>query len=340
MNQGMLGFPLGMFPLTQPQWQSSPVISAGAMTAIVAEVKNAVAYRLYSNTVPTMDGASLLGTYSSNIFTIQVANTTGNLVTNGNFESNTMLGWTNAVGPTQVEIVSPGHNSQYALQMTHTIAGLEGSSRVSSDFIRVVPGNWYDVAAYVKLITNTAPVGDATIDINVHWWDEKKVLASYDQVIFEAHHNLFDWAFKSASLQAPSQKMYMTVNIGIMAYFYSTAEMLVDDVTVNGAGLDVTSKLFAVTAMDINGNESQPSDWLSQNTQTSILGSPNSDHMLVDYTAGTIRSSNFVSGSAGVKVSPSGVEGACIVSPTEPTAPYLGMLWVDANNQLRICTSL
>ncbi len=328
MNQGLLGFPLGIMPLVRPEWITPPHVTGTTLQAQWTPVQNAVAYEVMQNATPTETGATLFGRYSQNSFTMPFNSSIGELITlNPGFESG-QSGWWGASQPgtysfygdksfflTDAERYAGSYSAKGAWP-----GGLTGSARLHSTLYSCSPSSTYTLSAYIKVTD-----GDGQGRIYVLWYDPS------DEVIMASswgYSTSATWEKVSVALTSPSNAVAFKVVLYVSAPTSDTIAYF-DNVSMLGqAGVQPTSYYYAVRPVDQNGNLGQLSSWQTAQLSAAAVGDPTSNHVLIDYANAVIRSSNFATAATGVSISSAGIDGKLLIDPTAVMLAFEGeTLW-------------
>jgi hypothetical protein len=192
---------------------------------------------------------------------------------------------------------------------------------------QIVENTPYDLSLWYKTIFPGTAIG--TLTIMLAWFDSAGVAISTSTVFTEANTARGTWTNATSTTTSPAGAAFVSIEISWFGVIGSYIE--VDGVSLVGLPPPTppTTTLFSIRAQDALGNPSPYSSWLIAPQADSILGDPAAANLSLDPANVRIMSSTFVSGVRGVKLSPDGIEGATIVSSTEPVAPFPGMVWID-----------
>ncbi len=334
MNQGLLGYPLGIMPLVRPEWISPPHVTGTTLLAQWTPVQNAVVYEVMQNSTPTEIGATLFGRYSQNSFSTPFNAATGELIAlNPGFESGQSGWWGYGAEDYLVDwhmtdrlfVVSA--DDKYAGTFSakgEGIGGLStGTASLFSQMYSCSPSSAYTLSAYAKRAS-----GDGALRLSIKWYDSSKAAISAS---LSGDFTPATWTKISYQITSPAGasffKAILLVTSG--ATEFASTFGYFDNVSMLGqAGVQPTSYYYAVRPVDQNGNLGQLSSWQTAQLSAAAVGDPTSNHVLIDYANAVIRSSNFATAATGVSISSAGIDGKLLIDPTAVMLAFEGeTLW-------------
>ncbi len=303
------------------------VQSGASLYANWNAVTGAVKYEIWQNTTNSPVSATiannglaqdLVGT--SYNWVLDPGSNSNLITVNPGFEGGA-VGWTISQSDGIAQIVSSEKNSGiYSILLQADGSVLNTPSITTVPFIAVVAGSNYAISFYRK--TTSHVYGTSTVAYQ--FLDVDLGVTGFDTFSWSTTNG--GWTKYSATMTAPANSVWLILNAYSSAYAQFTNYF--DDFSIIGTQT-TTATYFAVRAIDFNGHASPFSSWLLPTKQSSALGVTSAAHLQLDPISAMIQSSNFVSSATGVKLSPGGIEGATIVSSTEPVAPFPGMVWID-----------
>ncbi len=293
----------------------------------VASPNPPVVYEIWKNTTPSSVGAQLIDT-TANTHWSRAMNTsvaTQIIGINKGFESGDLTGWSTLYpGSGFAPTVSGAsvHSGAYACSILYTSAA--GCSGVLiSTWCGCQPSTDYTYSWWYNIPQNTAgnevgfEMGFASNPTGAQSLLTTSTITS-------------GWVNQIGTFNAGANTTLIRFQISFGA-LGGTTQVYLDDVSIIGLPPTTppTTTLFSVRAQDALGNHSPYSTWLIAPQAASVLGDTAAAHLSLDPANVRIMSSTFASGVRGVKLSPDSIEGATIVSSTEPVAPFPGMVWID-----------
>jgi hypothetical protein len=287
------------------------IVQAGTLLSMNWNpVPDAVQYQILMNTTPSTVGATELGwtTATHWIGPLNTGALSELIRINPGFESGDFTGWNPWLYPEHISISSTyKHSGTYSCRL-NIPAGvfLETGILVESEQFSVIAANTYAASLYAKVLTGDA---DTLLVVEIRWRDSSNVQISASTVGSIA--NTADWTLLSLNATAPAGAAIASV----YAQAFSSSEAValdayVDDFSLIGQpAIRDTTLLYAVRALDAQGNISAPSTWLVATQSPSALGTPSGDHTMLDPVRKGVVTSNFVAGTAGASITPDGIDG-------------------------------
>lgn len=318
--------------MSAPYWERATLV--GQMLQLDWSIVNGAAYyELWRNTSPSTSGATLLKTTAASQYISTLNQAVGELVSNGGFESGASLpAWRKdylSNGDFEV-VTSDKHSGVYSLKYTFAFpSGGSGGPSLFSDMIPVSPSTAYVFSAWRKIVSF---VGTHNANIRLWWYDASLNYLSYSSLVSDTT-TVASWTQATGTFTSPSDAAYVQILVSDLGGPGTSIEAYYDDFSLVGqAAIQQPTYYYAVRAFNQYGTAGPYSAWLSPTRAPSSLGTPDAQHIRSDYDNALIQSSNFVPGTAGFKISPQGVEGACVVAATEPATTFAGLIWLDTSS--------
>ena len=299
------GGAIGVRSLAAPEWIKLQVIGTileGSWTPVAGSSY----YQLFSNSVNSANGASLVAQPSGTQYTANLNSSASAqiLTVNPGAESGGTAGWvTDPIISISASVV---HLGSLAFRLDNRSTGTEGN--LYSQYYPIAACSMYTFSFWHNILDAAA----SAVNSVVYWADSACVAISQFNV-FASAGSTADWVQRSASGTSPSNASFVKIAWGAAV---AATLAYADDFSIIGAPITVNNNLlYAVRAVDAIGNTSPFSTWLQATQSPAALGSPASPHSLLDYANAAIQSSDFITGASGYKVSPSGIDGNFIHLP-------------------------
>jgi hypothetical protein len=316
-----------------PEWVSPyPRFEGANLAGVWTVVGEAIKYQVYSNSTPSQVGATLVGEFVQNQFS--VGNTGGqgeNVGVNRGFENGDMSnGWIVGVigaDPTMIAFDSLKPWAGFAASNTITHSGSysakqsydytvntdatygPGAWGLFSNYTRIVGGQPYTFSLWYK-ITSVSGVPDVTIEVTQFDANKNSLKLSGGYWISSGLNNVADWTQLQTNITMLANAAYVQIHVYIADGRYNTVTYYVDDFSLYGAVPNLSaSTLYAVRAVGAGGMLSPFSSWQQPTHVQATLGDVATAHAVIDPVGAIYKSSNYVPGTAGYLISPLGIDG-------------------------------
>lgn len=294
--------------LPAPVWNSGyPRIAGVNLEGAWSIVPGATQYEVWYNTsAPSPNGATLYDRFTANQFSrAWNLGQTSELLQNGGLESGDFTNWV----MTAYEQLYPGTSSPrtglFSLVKKSAVGGFHSfSTSLESLPLSVVAAQTYTLSAYFKVIAGATT---ATVHLRVHWYNSSGSLIS-DNLLVTNSAKPSTYTLISSAATSPAGAVTATFWLDVVGTEPTgDAEAFwVDDCSFIGQVLIMpTSYLFAVRALDANGNASPFSTWLNPIQVSAKIGE---NSLEIDYANERIQSSDFAAG-AGFRLTQYGLAG-------------------------------
>jgi hypothetical protein len=278
MNDGLLGYPKGLLVFGIPQWNSLRLVGShlvGEWTPATGVISG---YEICKKADAAVDDslAKRVAVVSSPRFEIPFNQGNGQRVVNGGFEGSNLSGWW--IND------NPGMNV-WTIDSVIKYSGLHAAKAVTDNpaapgsilgqRFSVVPGGVYRLSANVNVPTYTAPSG-TVLFLEYIWTDSNGTFVSgLDHIWASFNAATSGWNHVSANVAAPANAANMDIwaNAAFGSGDSGGAIMYLDDYGVIGPyPTSLPTDIFAIRAIDQNGNLTRFSDWLQPIQQSAQLG--------------------------------------------------------------------
>jgi hypothetical protein len=298
-------------------------------------VQGAIAYELYSNTIPSANGAKLVtpAGFVGTSYQLTISGGNSVLIPNGGFESGDLSRWavvsvevdTPTGNPDQIAVTGvEKYSGNYALKAFS--GGGSNGSQIASEFISINPATSQKLQTRYKIIDPTAT---ATLVLYFTYHNAAFEYLSGSSIAVISETATTVWKLAQGGIESNPNAKYIQLYIEFFCAYGGTATFYVDDVAVVGTPeTSASSLVYAVRAIGAQGQASPFSAWLQPTVQRAALGDPSRAHTQLDYANAAISVSNFVGGedagnNAGARINENGIDGNLLVAPKSAT------LWHD-----------
>ena len=297
--------------LATPVWTSSgyPKQIGVSVYGDWGAVPGATAYEIWQNTVASPNGATLvkggIGT-TSYTWTLNVGQTS-ELLFNTGFESGDFSGFITTtpdpISPDPLWAISSAdkHTGIYSAKF-QALGGETNYRYLNSVWFPVEPSSYLTMSLWIKTVGDVGPASIiAGVDARLDGGGYAGVVALFPGT------NYSSWTQLTGVSGALTNYNQMRIWIAIQPTGAGAFTVYVDDFSITGQSpITGTSTLYAVRAVDANGNASPFSTWLTAPQQSAKLGA---NSIEFDPANSRIESSNFVTGTAGFRIDENGIDG-------------------------------
>ena len=325
-----------------PEWVPPyPRIIGAQLEGLWTVVSTAQKYQVWSNTSPTQDGATLVGEFVQNQFAKTLNSSYAELIAdNRGFENGDLRGWTGYSNLGWVPSATYKHSGNFGARSQQSA----GIATITSRAYKIGASRAYEASVWAQAQWELIDAEYRALTLSVMFYDVDGALITTATANGNPASSSWQQIVASGTTPSNADTFAITVTahdtgygiVPLPGYFY----LHVDDCSLKSYEPATTNLLYAVRAVSANNVMSPFSSWQQPAPVEAALGDPNAVHAKINPN-GTIESSNFVAGASGYRASEAGIEGACVVSATEPASLFLGMLWLDTSaGTLKICKAL